>query len=139
MLSIGQLAAESGVTAETIRYYEREGILPAPARKGTGQYRQYGLKDLERVQFIRRARELDFSLDDIRELLALAAADSQEPCGGVNVVAKAHLADVNAKRDQLLRLREKLTRLVGQCDQDSMIGDCTLLNALGAAASAKRA
>lgn len=132
VFSIGQLAAESGVTAETIRYYEREGILPAALRNGAGQYRRYGPKDVDRLRFIRRARELDFSLDDVRELLALAASDSQEPCGDVNAVAKAHLAEVNEKLEQLLRLRQKLTRLVSRCDQDSEIRDCKLLNALGA-------
>ncbi|MEO7713533.1 MAG: MerR family transcriptional regulator, partial [Gemmatimonadaceae bacterium] len=70
-LSIGELATRSGVSAEAIRYYEREHVVPAAARGGPGRYRQYDEADVERLQFIRRARELGFSLDEVRELLAL--------------------------------------------------------------------
>ena len=71
-LTIGQLAARTGVTAETIRYYERAGVVPRAVRDGAGHYRRYDEADAERLRFIRRARELGFSLDEVRELLSLA-------------------------------------------------------------------
>lgn len=131
-LTIGELAKATGVTAETIRYYEREGVIPAPERVGTGRYRRYDRTDAERLRFVRRARDLGFTLEEVRELLALGAGDRTRPCAEVNVVARAHLARVDAKLAQLTALRTELGRLVRACDRDVMIADCTLLKALGA-------
>ena len=131
-LTIGDLAERTGVTPETIRYYEREGVIPRAARSGTGGYRQYGTADAERLRFVRRARDLGFSLEEVRELLALAAGDPTRPCGDVNQIAHAHLAQVDAKLGQLRALRRELSRLIDACDRNASLGDCSLLSALSA-------
>ena len=130
VLTIGQLAVLTGVTPETIRFYERDGVIPKSTRRGTGQYRQYSAADADRIRFVRRARDLGFSLDDVRGLLALAEGDRRRRCGDVNEMAKAHLAQVNAKLEQLGALRDELNRLIQNCDADVSIESCTLLGAL---------
>lgn len=129
-LTIGRLAASTGVTAEAIRYYEREGIVPTATRVGAGKYRQYAEEDAERLRFVRRARELGFSLDEVRELLALASGQQDRACGDVNRIARMHLAQVNAKLQQLTALRAELDRLLEACDRDAPVAHCTLLGAL---------
>jgi DNA-binding transcriptional MerR regulator len=129
-LSIGELAERSGVTREAIRYYEREGVLPPPTRGGAGRYRLYSDADAQRLAFVRRARDLGFSLDEVRELLDLAASDPSRPCGDVNSVAHTHLANVRAKLAQLTAMERELTRLVRACDLNASIGECSLLEAL---------
>ena len=129
-LTIGELAERAGVTAEAIRYYEREGVIPPAARGGAGRYRLYGVADAERLRFVRRARELGFSLEEVRELLALAADDPTRPCGEVNRIARTHLAQVEAKLAQLTALRTELHRLIDACDADVLLADCSLLGAL---------
>jgi MerR family transcriptional regulator, mercuric resistance operon regulatory protein len=131
-LTIGQLAAKTGVTSETIRFYEREGVIPRAARGGAGRYRRYQVADAERLRFVKRARDLGFSLNEVRELLALATGDADRPCGEVNAIAKTHLRQVNAKIEQLTALRRELNRLIRACDRDVAIADCTLLGALSA-------
>jgi DNA-binding transcriptional MerR regulator len=131
-LTIGELAAHTGVTPETIRYYEREGVIPPTSRVGAGSYRQYRVADAERLRFVRRARDLGFSLEEVRELLALAAGDPNRPCGDVNQIAHAHLAQVDAKLAQLRALRRELNRLIEACDRDAALADCSLLSALSA-------
>ena len=129
-LSIGALAEQTGVTPEAIRYYEREGVIPPATRTGAGSYRQYGTADAERLRFVRRARDLGFSLEEVRELLALASGDPNRPCGNVNQIAHAHLAQVDAKLAQLRALRRELNRLIASCDRDASLADCSLLTAL---------
>ena len=131
-LTIGELAERTGVTPETIRYYEREGVIPPAPRTGAGGYRQYGTADAERLRFVRRARDLSFSLDEVRELLALAAGDPSRRCDDVNQIAHAHLAQVDAKLGQLRALRRELNRLIDACDRDASLADCSLLSALSA-------
>lgn len=130
-LMIGELAKLAGVTAETIRYYERERVLPRPKRAGSGKYRRYERADADRLRFVKRARDLGFSLDDVRELLALAKSNPAKPCGNVDQIARAHLAAVEAKIAQLTLLRGELTRLTDGCDAKAAIADCRLLSALG--------
>lgn len=132
-LSIGELAIRAGVTPETIRYYEREGVIPRAERRGAGQYRRYATGDADRLRFVRRARDLGFSLDEVRELLDLAAGARGGPCAEVNRIARAHLAQVDAKLAQLASLRAELDRLVVACDRDAAAAGCTLLSALGSA------
>ncbi|MDQ6926730.1 MAG: MerR family DNA-binding protein, partial [Candidatus Eremiobacteraeota bacterium] len=107
-LAIGALAARAGVTPEAVRYYEREGVIPPAVRTGAGRYRMYGEDDAERLRFVRRARDLGFSLGEVRELLALAAGEREHPCAEVNRIACAHLATVDAKLAQLGALRAEL-------------------------------
>ena len=113
-LSIGGLSQQTGVNIETIRYYERIGLLPAPPRSANGR-RCYAPEHGERLRFMRRARELGFGLDNIRTLLSLASQDSGS-CAQARAVAAAHLADVRAKRDDLARLETILADTVAQCD-----------------------
>jgi DNA-binding transcriptional MerR regulator len=132
-LAIGELAACTGVTAETIRYYEREGVIPAAARRGAGRYRRYEARDAERLRFVRRARDLGFSLDEVRELLALAARDSGDQCENVGSIARAHLAQVNEKIAHLLALQAELTHVVGACRGGAGQPGCGILGALSGA------
>jgi len=105
-------------------------VIPPAVRTGAGQYRTYGEADAERLRFVRRARDLGFSLGEVRELLALAAGDRGRPCAEVNRIASAHLATVDAKLAQLGELRAELARLVATCDRDAAPADCSLLGAL---------
>ena len=129
-LMIGELARLAGVTPETIRYYERERVIPRPKRFGTGKYRRYEVADADRLRFVKRARDLGFSLDDIRELLALAMSTPSKPCGNVNALASAHLAAVEDKLARLTLLRNELSRLIAECNPQDSIENCRLLSAL---------
>lgn len=137
-ITIGALAQLSGVRAETIRFYEREGVIPPAHRAGAGSYRRYDASDAQRLEFVRRARDLGFSLDEVRELLALAEGDPNRPCGDVNRIARAHLAQVRAKLLQLEALRGELTRLIRACDTNEGIAACSLLAALNGEAGGRR-
>src|SRR6059036_4052267 len=106
-IAIGVLATHTGTNIETIRYYERVGLLPTPARSAGG-YRLYGTDHLKRLTFIRRARALGFSIDEVRTLLKLAD-ERKRPCAEVRVVAGAHLRDVRAKIADL-RAMERVLR-----------------------------
>lgn len=128
--SIGELATQAGCTAEAVRFYEREGVLPAPARTGEGRYRRYTADDVERVRFLKRARDLGFSLDEVRDLMALAASDPSRPCGEVDALARAHLAQVEAKLAQLMSLRNELRQVIDACRGGVRIADCRILGAL---------
>src|SRR5262245_45760823 len=91
---IGELARHTGTSAETIRYYERIGLLAKPGRT-RGNYRAYGRAHLDRLSFIRRSRELGFSLDQVRALLALTSRRDQ-PCDAVDAIAKTHLDEIDS-------------------------------------------
>ncbi|MBX6368589.1 MAG: helix-turn-helix domain-containing protein [Rhodospirillales bacterium] len=128
-LNIGELGRRTGTNVETIRYYERIGLLEPPARTAAG-YRSYRADDVQRLSFVRRARALGFSLDEIRELLGLAD-DKSHACEDVDRIARRHLADVEAKIAQLQALRRELQRIIGQC-RGGTIADCRILGALSA-------
>jgi DNA-binding transcriptional MerR regulator len=125
--SIGELAEATDTKVETVRYYERIGILPAPKRT-SGNYRAYSADHLARLSFIRRARDLGFTLDQVRALLALADQKKQD-CGTVDALAREHLADIDRKISDLRALRRELSGLIGQCKQGT-IADCKILSAL---------
>lgn len=125
--SIGELSRATGTKVETIRYYERSGLLPAPSRTA-GNYRAYSAAQLGRLSFIRRGRDLGFSLDEIKALLALS--DKQDrPCSEVDAIARGHLRDVEAKLKDLQALRSELQQLIGQC-QHGTIAECRIIEAL---------
>jgi DNA-binding transcriptional MerR regulator len=128
--TIGELAAQAGCTAEAVRFYEREGVLPVPQRRGDGRYRRYSASDIERVRFLKRARDLGFSLDEVRELMALAASDPVRPCAEVDALARDHLEQVEAKIQQLIGLREELRQVISACAGGTGIRDCRILGAL---------
>jgi MerR family mercuric resistance operon transcriptional regulator len=112
-LAIGAVARRAGVNVETIRYYEREGIVPKPARSAGGQ-RIYDAVDADRLAFVRRARELGFTLGEIRELARLAAVPTAA-CDQVLAMTRAHLGEVRQKLRDLRRLEAVLARLAAQC------------------------
>jgi DNA-binding transcriptional MerR regulator len=128
--SIGELARATGTKVETIRYYERIGLLPAPARTG-GNYRSYGRAHLERLSFVRRSRDLGFSLDAVRELLRLSDRRDQ-PCEEVDRIARGHLADVERKIADLTALRRELRGIIGQCGHGT-VAECRIIEALSPA------
>ena len=129
MISIGALARRSGVQAETIRYYETEGLMPRPERTASG-YRLYDTSDVERLSFIRQARELGFKLDAVRRLLGLADR-KVDTCDEVRELAGTHLAEVRAKIADLRRMERVLSDLVRSCN-GSTVPECLLLEALAA-------
>jgi Cu(I)-responsive transcriptional regulator len=126
-MKIGELARITSVKAETIRFYERIGLLPAPDRT-EGNYRDFGPQDRDRLNFIRHARQLGFEIADIRSLLGLG--DQPEVnCGEVGRIATEHLAAVEEKIELLERLRDELRRMVSQCHGGS-ISDCRIMGSL---------
>lgn len=126
-MKIGQIAAATGTKVETVRYYEREGMMPQPVRSA-GNYRTYGLPDLQRLQFIRGARALGFSLDQVRDLLTLAD-DRGQPCEVVDDIARGHLKHIDRKLADLRALRRELAKLIDGCGQ-GRIAECRILEAL---------
>ena len=132
-LAIGVLSTRTGCNVETIRYYERAGLLPAPERTGGG-YRRYGTVELRRLAFIRRARALGFSIKEIRALLGLAD-HTRRPCAEARLVAAAHLEDVRSKIADLRSMERVLTQTVARCG-DVAGRHCPLIEALHPAAPA---
>ncbi|MCK5656361.1 MAG: MerR family transcriptional regulator [Syntrophobacteria bacterium] len=129
-LSIGQLAKKAEVNIQTVRYYERRGLLPDPPRRESG-YRQYSLSDLARLRFIKHAKELGFSLRETMELLTLRV-DPNTTCTNVKKRAEAKLVDVEDKILALQRIKEALTHLVGLCRGRGPTSECPILEALEA-------
>lgn len=126
-LPIGALARKTGTKAETIRYYERIGLLAKPERT-PGNYRAYGPAHLGRLSFIRRSRELGFSLDQIRVLLTLADRRDQS-CEAVDSIAKAHLREIESKISDLVALKRELQSLVSNCCETT-VAECRIIEAL---------
>ncbi len=126
-IAIGRLSKHTDTNIETIRYYERVGLLPTPARS-SGGYRLYGTDHLKRLNFIRRARALGFSIGEIRTLLRLAD-ERKRPCAEVRVVADAHLKDVRAKIADLRRMERVLKATVARCTSGERTS-CPVIEAL---------
>ena len=131
-LSIGELSRRSGVNIETIRYYERIKMLPAPPRTASGR-RVYGSAETRSLAFIRRSRELGFTLDEIRALLALSTENGKAACGEVRELAAGHLGDVRAKIADLKAMERVLAAAVRSCDAGEVPG-CPLIDTLSASA-----
>lgn len=112
---------------ETVRWYERIGLLGAPARTA-GNYRAYGREHLERLSFVRRARDLGFSLDQVRELLRLSD-QRDRPCEEVDRIARGHLTEVERKIADLTTLGQELQSLIGQCGHGT-VAECRIVEAL---------
>lgn len=127
-LTISRLARAAGVGIDTVRYYERAGLLPEPPRRGSG-YRDYPPASLQRLQFIRRAKALGFSLEEIRELLQLST-DSGRGVAGVKASAEAKLQLVDERIAELQRVRDGLRELVRACPGHGELQSCPILNAL---------
>ena len=126
--TIGRLATQANVAVDTIRFYEREGLLPKPSRRASG-YREYSLADVKRVQFIRRAKELGFSLEEIRELLTLET-DRDHGVEGIKQRAKKRLEELNQKIAQFIEMRDQLAELVNACPGCGEPESCPILSSI---------
>ena len=126
-LRIGDLAAATATKVETIRYYERIGLLPTPGRT-SGNYRVYGRRHQERLSFIRHARELGFPIEAVRDLLQLAD-DPERPCDDADRIARTHLAMSSAVSNGLQPFRAELERMLARCD-GGRIADCRVIEVL---------
>lgn len=127
-MTIGQVAQRAGVGIETVRFYEREGLLEEPARRDSG-YRQYDEDVVARLRFIRRAKELGFSLKEIKELLALRV-DPTTTCAEVRSKAQAKIADIEEKIQTLQRMKNVLVKVTKQCSGRGPTSDCPILEAM---------
>lgn len=127
MLSIGQLSTATGVTVETIRYYERKGILPLPARTAAGR-RIYSDADTRRLNFIHKCRGLGFSLKEITSLLSLVSS-GKFTCNEIHDITTAHIKQVNRKIRQLRKMEDVLATLAAQCS-DGNAADCPIIDSL---------
>jgi Cu(I)-responsive transcriptional regulator len=125
--SIGALARRTDTKVQTIRYYEQIGLLSAPARTA-GNQRVYRDADVERLAFIRHARALGFSLDDVRALLRLSD-EPDRPCDQVDALARDHLADVEARIASLTALKAELERMIEQC-RGGQVAECRILSVI---------
>ncbi|MEM9973300.1 MAG: helix-turn-helix domain-containing protein [Pseudomonadota bacterium] len=127
MFAIGMLAKHTGTKVQTIRYYEQIGLLPEPERTSGGQ-RRYGAAALDRLAFIRHARDLGFGLDAIRELLDLSDRPDR-PCTDVDTIARRHLKDVERRILRLESLKLELSRMLSDC-RAGRVSDCRVLEVL---------
>ena len=129
-LTISKAAKHAGVGVETIRFYERQGLVRQPVKPIAGGFRTYPDETIERIRFIRQAQELGFSLREVKELLELRA-DPDADAADVRARATAKLADVDDKVQQLLRIRQALEALIEACPGQGDLGCCTIIEALG--------
>ena len=129
-LTIGQAARSAGVGVETVRFYERQGLLQEPPRRDSG-YRQYPEDVVARLRFIRRAKELGFSLKEIKDLLALRV-DPETTCVEVKQRAEDKIADVEAKIETLQKIKKALVKLTKTCSGRGPTSECPILDALDA-------
>ncbi len=126
MFTIGKASMQSGVNIETIRYYEREGIVAKPGRSGGGR-RMYSSDEIAKLRFVRRCRDLGFPIPIIQTFLSLTAQNDRS-CGEVKSLAENHLSEINAKIENLKHLKEALLSLSKNCDDGTAA--CPMLDAL---------
>lgn len=129
-MTIGMLGRATDTKVETIRYYEKIGLLPPPERSG-GNYRSYGEAELGRLSFIRRARQLGFSLDQVHALLELSD-DRGRDCATVDTLARGHVTEVERKIADLAALQRELAAMIASC-HGGTVGSCRIIEALGLA------
>ena len=127
-MTIGTVAKRAGVAIDTIRYYEREGLLPEPLRRASG-YRSYNETAISRLRFIRRAKDLGFTLEEIRDLLALSA-DRHRGVKAVRERAQQRLTNIDARIAELARIRQGLEQLIEACPGSGDPEQCPILRAL---------
>lgn len=135
VLSIGKLSKQSGVNIETIRYYEKIGVMPAPGRSAGG-FRIYEPDHLKRLSFVRRSRQLGFSLDEIRNLLRLVDGHGHT-CAEVHALMLSHLAEIRRKIRDLRRLQRAMAEMAARCSGES-VPECPIVDALFDAPAAGR-
>jgi MerR family transcriptional regulator, copper efflux regulator len=127
-LTIGEASRLAGVNRETLRYYEREGIIDLPARKDSG-YRIYPLHTVKRIRFIKRAQTLGFSLKEIIELMALRNDAQGATCRDVKQYAQDKVKTIEKKLADLTRMRSRLRELIAVCDEENSLNACPILDA----------
>ncbi|MDP2662324.1 MAG: MerR family DNA-binding protein [Dehalococcoidia bacterium] len=127
-LTTGQLAKKAKVNVQTVRYYERRGLLPEPPRRESG-YRQYPQETAARIEFIKRAQVLGFTLTEISELLSMRAG-TDATCAEVKKTAEAKVADIEEKVRDLQGMKEALVRLITACEERGPTSECPILDAL---------
>lgn len=127
-MKIGEVATQSNVGIETIRYYEREGLLAEPERRPSG-YRQYDQSVVSRLQFIRRTKELGFTLAEIKELLGLWF-DANTRCEHVREKATRKITDIEEKIRSLQKMKRSLRKVIDECESRNAVEDCPLLDGL---------
>ncbi|TEA79265.1 Cd(II)/Pb(II)-responsive transcriptional regulator [Allopusillimonas ginsengisoli] len=127
-IKIGELAKRTESTVETIRYYEKEGLLPEPSRSD-GNYRLYGEQHVERLQFIRHCRTLDMALDEVRTLLQYRDTPTED-CGDVNDLLDEHIHAVEVRMEELMQLKGHLVVLRQKCANTTPTNSCGILRAL---------
>lgn len=127
-LTIGQVAKGAGVGVETVRFYEREGLLEEPDRRDSG-YRQYGQEVIARLRFIRKAKELGFNLKGIKELLSLRI-DPTVTCADVKARAETKITDIENRISTLERMKQALVRVTETCQGNGPTSQCPILDAL---------
>lgn len=127
-LTIGQVAKRTGIGVETVRFYEREGLLEEPARRPSG-YRQFDERIVTRLRFIRRAKELGFTLNEIKELLSLKL-DPSTTCADVKSRAEAKIKDIDERIRTLERMKQALEKLTRACSGRGTTSNCPILDAL---------
>lgn len=128
-LTVGKLASAAGVGVETIRFYQKRGLLPQP--EAAHGYRKYEAGDVARVHFIKRAQAIGFTLKEIGELITLEQ-DANAQCGDVQVRAQEKVGVIDAKVADLLRMREELVALTSCCEHDQPLSECRLMSCLSA-------
>ncbi len=127
-LTTGHLAKEAGVNIETIRYYEKRGLLPKVPRKASG-YRLWPKETVKRIRFIRHAQELGFSLREIAELLSLRT-DNKTSCSEIKRIAEEKITDIDKKIRSLKKIKKALQKLSGTCPGSGPVSDCPILEAM---------
>ena len=132
-MRIGEVADQTGTPVDTLRYYERLGLLPPPARTGSN-YRAYSAAHVDRLHFIRRCRGLDMSLAEIRSLLVFCD-EPQRHCNDVNAVLDERIRHVDQRIEELTRLSRELKQLRGVCRAPGTAGNCRILNTLRSSAA----
>ncbi len=130
-LTIGRVAGQAGVGVETVRFYERQGLLEEPPRRQSG-YREYGEDTVARLRFIRGAKQLGFTLKEIKELLALRH-DPSAPCSDLKQRAEAKITDIEIKIRSLQKMKKALVKLAAACSGQGTSAECPLLESLGQA------
>ena len=131
-MKIGEISKTTGIAVETIRYYEKIGLVPAPEREASG-YRSYRQQHLDRLLFIRRCRNLDMAQDEIRELIELADQPGAD-CSQVDALLARHLEHVRQRLEELTRLEDTLTQLQTACSQGRAVSECGILGGLSSGA-----
>ncbi|MEQ9641449.1 MAG: MerR family DNA-binding protein [Alphaproteobacteria bacterium] len=128
-MTIGRAAREAGVGVETVRFYERRGLIEQPSKPTSSGFRIYPAETIERIRFIRQAQELGFSLREVCELLELRA-DPQADAADVQTKTAAKLTDIDAKMGQLQRIKDALQTLLAACPGQGTLGCCSIMEAL---------